>query len=107
MALDGFARAGALLILQVCSGMRPGELLGLKREDLVAGRRGVNNGNAVIALGRKTGTKAGRAQFIVIHPRNRLQMMIDSKKVRRIANRTKTLGTKARAGDEGRRRRYD
>ena len=67
MALDGFARAGALLILQVCSGMRPGELLGLKREDLVAGRRGVNNGNAVIALGRKTGTKAGRAQFIVIH----------------------------------------
>ena len=31
------------------------------------GRPGTNNGNAVIALGRRTGTKAGRAQFVIIH----------------------------------------
>ena len=64
MALDGFARAGALLILQVCTGMRPGELLGLK---ILQGRPGVNSGNAVLALGRRFGTKAGRPQFIVVH----------------------------------------
>ena len=28
---------------------------------------GFNNGNAVVALGRKTGTKVGRPQFVVIH----------------------------------------
>ena len=67
MAMNGWARAGRLLILQGCAGLRPGELLGLTREDLVPGRPAVNNCNAVIALGRKQGTKAGRAQFVVVH----------------------------------------
>ena len=40
---------------------------GLTREDLVPGRPEINNGKAVIALGRKQGTKAGRAQFVVVH----------------------------------------
>ena len=67
MAINGWARAGGLLILQVCLGLRPGELLGLMREDLVPGRPGVNNGNAVVALGKRFGTKAGRPQFVVVH----------------------------------------
>ena len=67
MAMSGWARAGALLVLQGCTGLRPGELLNLGREDIVPGRRGVNNGNGVIALGRRVGTKAGRAQFVVVH----------------------------------------
>ena len=61
MAMNGLSRAGGLLILQGCMGLRPGELVGLTCEDLVPGRPAVNNGNAVMALGRKQGTKAGRA----------------------------------------------
>ena len=67
MAIDGFARAGGLLILQACTGLRPGEVLSLRRDDLIASRKNVNNGNAVLALGMKTGTKSGRPQFVVIH----------------------------------------
>ena len=67
MAMSGWARAGGLLVLQCCTGLRPGELLNLVREDIVPGRPGVNRGNGVIALGRKHGTKAGRAQFVVVH----------------------------------------
>ena len=67
MATNGWARAGGLLILQGCTGLRPGEILSLTREDLVPGKPAVNNGNAVIASGRKQGTKAGRAQFVVVH----------------------------------------
>ena len=67
MAIDGFARAGGLLILQAYTGLRPGEILSLRREDLIPGKRGFNNGNAVLALGRKVGTKSGRPQFVVIH----------------------------------------
>ena len=67
LALHGWARAGGLLILQGSTGLRPGEVLSLCREDLVPGRPGVNAGNAVIALGRRTGTKVGRAQFVIVH----------------------------------------
>ena len=67
MAMNGWARAGGLLILQGCTGLRSCEILGLTREDLVPGKPAVSNGNAVTALGRKQGTKAGRAQFVVVH----------------------------------------
>ena len=67
MAMDGWPRAGGLLILQACLGLRPGELLGVRRDDLVPGRRGLHNGNAVVALGKRTGTKSGRPQFVVVH----------------------------------------
>ena len=66
LAITGMSRAGALLILQFCTGLRPGEVLALQREDLVAPRAHLNNGNAVIALGRKRGTKAGRPQFVIV-----------------------------------------
>ena len=67
MALDGWPRAGGLLILQVCLGLRPGELLAIRREDIVPGRRDLHNGNAVVALGKRHGTKAGRPQFVIVH----------------------------------------
>ena len=58
MAMNGWARAGGLLILQGCTGLRPGEILGFTREDLVPGKPEIYNGNAV---------KASRAQFVVVH----------------------------------------
>ena len=67
MAIDGWAWAGVSLILQVCLGPCPEELLGLIREHPVPGRPGVNRGSAVVALGKRTDTKAGRSQFVVVH----------------------------------------
>ena len=56
-----------LLILQICLGLRPGELLAIRQEDIVPGRKDLHNGNAVVALGKRHGTKAGRPQFVVVH----------------------------------------
>ena len=65
--MNGYSRAGALLVLQGCTGLRPGELLNLSREDIVPGRPGINNGNGVISLGKRVGTQSGRTQFVVVY----------------------------------------
>ena len=40
--------------------------MGLQREDITPPRANLHGGNAVIALGRLRGTKAGRPQFVVV-----------------------------------------
>ena len=67
----GFPRVGCLHVLQACTGMRPSELLGLRREDLRPTWLSPTGApqTATISLGtRGRPTKAKRAQWISLSP---------------------------------------
>ena len=69
IALLGFPRLGAGLVIQQARGLRPSELLRLQAEDVTLpealhfGDRSV----AVLCLGARTGTKANRAQAVMVN----------------------------------------
>ena len=67
----GFARVGCLHVLQACTGLRPSELLGLRREDLRPTWLSPPGApqTATISLGtRGRPTKAKRAQWVSLSP---------------------------------------
>ena len=67
LAAMGFARVGALLLVQWGAGLRPSEALELTRETITPSwLNKISLGDVVITLGAKRGTKIGRAQTVVI-----------------------------------------
>lgn len=67
MSAIGYPRLGAGLIIQQRRGLRPSELLKLKSEDILLPENlAFNNSNGVINLGVRTGTKAKRAQAVLV-----------------------------------------
>ena len=69
MAAMGHSRVGALVLLQWACGLRPGEVLGLTRGDLLP--PALNHsapGEGLIVLGARHGTKARRAQSARLLP---------------------------------------
>lgn len=70
MAARGNPRLGAALFLQVRKGLRPGELFDIRREDLVLPSDTAEvdqDGFCMIGLGVRVGTKAKRAQSVVVN----------------------------------------
>ena len=79
MAARGNHRLGAGLYLQARKGLRPGELFDIRREDLVLPSdtcEADSPGYCVIGLGVRVGTKAKRAQSVVIDPHEHPQLII-------------------------------
>ena len=72
IAMQGFARVGALILLQWCTGLRPGELTDLEGHHLTRrvpdGSHARPESRAYVTLGVRHGTKARRAQFVTIDP---------------------------------------
>jgi len=67
LSLLGYPRLGALHILQAETGLRPGELLQLFREDLVpAWMSTARPAVCTLALGTRASTKRRRQQFVII-----------------------------------------
>ena len=70
MAADGHPRLGAGVVIQCAGGLRPSELVGLLGMDVVLPEdRGHlhDEQHAMLGLGVRAGTKAKRAQFVLIH----------------------------------------
>ena len=64
--IQKFWEACGLLILQGCTGLRPGTFwASLERTWLLAGQKSIMAIQSL--LWREQGTKAGRAQFVVVH----------------------------------------
>ena len=63
----GAARLGAGIVVQQSKGLRPSELLGIEREDVMLPEQASTStyNAAVITLGARTGTKAKRAQAVI------------------------------------------
>ena len=79
MAARGNPRLGAALYLQVRKGLRPGELFDIRREDLVLPSDTSETdapGFCIIGLGIRVGTKAKRAQSVVVDPVEHPQLII-------------------------------
>ena len=69
LAAFGHARIGAGLIVQQERGHRPGELLGLLREEAVLPTGdGLGTTSIILNLGVKTGTKNNRPQAVTVSP---------------------------------------
>ena len=69
MAVAGYPRAGALLLLQAACGLRPSEAIALRGRDLLSSLANRSApGSAVLHLGVKHGTKVGRPQAFVLAP---------------------------------------
>ncbi len=66
LAADGHPRLGASLILQEALGLRPSELLGIQARDVHLPSSASTSPYAVIGLGVRTGTKAKRAQCVLL-----------------------------------------
>ena len=67
LAVAGKPRLALGLLLQSRTGMRPGEMLALRREDLSFPEdRGEAAGNLIVALGARTGTKVKRPQVTMV-----------------------------------------
>ena len=75
MASDGHPRLAAGLLVQQWTGMRPSEMLGLQYEDVLLPEETLLSVSGVfgsIGLGVRTGTKAKRAQSVLIRGQRKL-----------------------------------
>ena len=63
----GFSHMGGGLLVQERKGLRPGELLGIRRGDVLLPEEqtGAGRQSLIIGLGVKSGTKAKRAQSVI------------------------------------------
>ena len=67
LSTSGYARLGSGVVFQQRKGLRPGELLSILPEDIVLPEeQSLTIMNATVFLGLRTGTKAKRAQAIVL-----------------------------------------